>query len=779
MPSVVYSQSQLQGKVKDAEGNLLDGATITLLKDQKAVASAFADLGSFNLKYPGSGTYTIAASMIGYRQVQMVVQLPKDSIMLVLEANNKQLKEVTVSYQRPVIERKIDRVSFNVENSILASGGSAWEALTKAPGVQVGASNDVTANRKNVQIYLDGKPLQLSGDDLAAYLQGIPSDQVSQIEVFSNPPARFDAQGASVINIVTKKAKKQGFNLSLNGGLTQGIYGGYNGSTVFNFRKNKWNVYGSYGFTHRQNFQDHDVNIDYGNSLWNSPNRNIYQSNNHNYRLGVDYQLTDNQVLGVLVTGSNRKGTIEGQTVTSVTDKQGRLDSTLKTDNTAPTSGNQYTYNLNYNLKLDSGKSSLNVDVDYSPYQSNIGSFVDNQSFFPDGKQTDNLFHIYTPSKQHIDIYSGKIDYNYMLGKRWDMTSGIKYSSTQSRNNFNYFDRNGAVLTPVPGNDNNFEYRENTSAAYTSISGTIGKWSLQGGLRGELTHSRGYSQTLDSLNERTYFKLFPTLFAQYKINNDNELQLNYAYRIERPEYGRLNPAKRFSSPYNVYVGNPALQPAFVHNIELSYTYKERYNVMAYYTSTTDVFTNINIQDNQTKIYYGTHANLGLSAMLGIRMSASFHPASWWEMNASAEVYRRREKSAYLSGSFDYHQTSCAGELNQSFTINSKAGLKAELNGVVNGPDIQGIYWAGGNSRIDAGIKTNIYHGMGTLRLGVNDIFNTNSNLIKINFQDQHSSFFYHAESRTVTLGVSFRLGKNVAGSRTRSTASEEERKRAQ
>jgi hypothetical protein len=257
------------------------------------------------------------------------------------------------------------------------------------------------------------------------------------------------------------------------------------------------------------------------------------------------------------------------------------------------------------------------------------------------------------------------------------------------------------------------------------------------------------------------------------------LQFNYAYRIERPEYNRLNPAKRFSSPYNVYVGNPALQPAFVQNLELSYTYKQQYNVTAYYSATHDVFTNINIQDNATKIYYGTQANLGLSVNTGLRLSASFRPANWWDLNVLGEAYYQQEKSAYLSSSFDFRLYTYDATLKQSFTIDNKASLKAEISATYNGPGIQGIYRADHNSEIDAGIKTNVLKGMGTLRLAVNDIFNTNNNYIRINYLDQHSGFFHHPESRTVGLSFSYRFGKNVAASRSRSTASEEERKRAQ
>jgi outer membrane receptor protein involved in Fe transport len=775
----LHAQSKLEGKVKDREGHSLDAATITLKQNDKQISSAFADMGSFTVNYHDAGTYVVVASLVGYESVQVTVQLPIDSVIMVMQPDSKQLKEVIVSYKKPLIERKVDRVTFNVENSILASGGSAWEALTKAPGVQVNSSNGLTANRKNVQVYMDGKPLNLSGDELSAYLQGLPSDLVSQIEVFSNPPAKFGAEGASIINIITKKAKKQGFNATLNSAFTQGVYSNYNGSATFNYRKDRLNIYGSYGYTHRHTFQDHDGFIDYGDSYWSSPNRNIYQSDNYNYRLGADYQLSSNQVLGFLVTESNRTGAAKGHTLTRVTDRQMVLDSTLNTANTSSSSGNQYAYNVNYNLKLDSGKRSLNIDMDYSPYQSRSGAYADNVSFLPDGQQTANLFHIYTPSSQHINIYSVKADYSYRLFNKLELTSGIKYSSTESRNNFDYYNRDGEALTAVPDNANHFIYSEKTAAAYTSVSGTFDKWTLQGGLRGEYTRTRGYSITLDSLNQRNYFKLFPTAFIQYKINDNNELQLNYAYRIERPEYNRLNPAKRFSSPYNVYVGNPALQPAFIQNVELSYTYQQAYNITAYYSATHDIFTNINVQDNQTKIYYGTQANLGLSVNAGIRLSAAFHPSAWWDMNVLAEAFKLQEKSAYLSSSYDYHRISYNATWRQSFTIDAKTALKAEISGMLNGPGLQGIYRDNHNYEVDAGVKSNVLHGLGTIRLAANDIFNTDSKYIRIDYLDQHSGFFHHIESRNISVSLAYRFGQNVAASRSRSTASEEERKRAQ
>lgn len=689
----------------------------------------------------------------------------------------KQLKEVSVSYRKPVIERKADRVTFHVENSIIASGGSAWEALTKAPGVQVNSGDQITANRKYVQIYMDGKPLHLSGEDLSAYLKGLPSDLIAQVEVFSNPPARFEAQGSSLINIITKKAKKAGLNGTLNSGFTQGIYSGYNASSSFNYRKDKINVYGSYGFTRRKNFQDHDSYIDFGDSFWNTPNRTVSGSNNHNYRLGADYQLSVNQVVGFQVTGSNRAGSSWAQTTTEVRSKAMLLDSSLTTANTSTGSGNAYAYNINYNLKLDSGKRGLNIDLDYAPFESASRASADNRTSLPDGTPTTSYFNIYTPSSQQIEIYSGKADYNYGFGN-WTANSGLKYSSTQSRNNFEYYNRVGSSLEVVPLNSNYFIYHEKTAAAYTSVSREIDQWSFQAGLRAEYTNTTGNSVTLRSLNKNSYFKLFPTLFIQYKADDDHQLQFNYAYRIERPEYNRLNPARRFSSPYNIYVGNPALQPAFAQNFEFTYAYKQKYSITGFYNNVHDQFSNINVQDNTTKIYYGTHDNLGLSVLTGLRFAASARASDWWDIDLFGNVYRQQEKSSYLSGRYNYKLYSYEATLKQSFTIDSKLGIKAELSGRLNGPGIQGIYKVEGNSEVDAGIKMNVIKGNGTLRLAVNDIFNTNHYLIHIDYLDQRSTSFHHSESRNASFSFSYRFGKNVVASRSRTTASEEERSRA-
>jgi hypothetical protein len=784
IPFALQAQQTLKGIITDASAHPLDAVTITLSNATKTISSAFADLGNFTLPNIPNGSYTLSATLIGYKPFTRTITIPKDSIKIIMQADSRQLQGVTVSASRPVIERKIDRVTFNVENSIVASGGNAWDALSKAPGVLISADNSISANKKNVQLYLDGKPLHLSGDDLAAYLQGLPSDLIARIEVFSNPPAMFEAEGASVINIVTKKSKMQGFNGTVNAAFSQATYSSYNASATFNYRKDKLNIYGSYGYSSRMVAHDQHDYVVYNTpgsySCWDSPGYSTFQSKNNNYRLGADYQLSNNQVIGFLVTGNYRTGDIITKTPTTVTSNhQSRPDSILQTYGNTPNHGSQYAFNLNYNAKFDTSGKSLNIDLDYSPYRTTRDQYVDNLSYLPDGSLASSPYHIYTPTIQNIDIYSGKLDYNYKLGKIWTLTSGLKYSSVQSHNNFDFYNNAGPEPELVAANSNHFEYTENTAAAYTSITGNIGRWTLQGGLRGEYTHTRGYSITLDSLNKRQYFKLFPTLFTVYKIDDDNDLQFTYGYRIERPEYARLNPAKHYANPYSYLVGNPSLQPAFVQNLELSYTYKKAYTLTAYYTGTHDMFSNITVQDNVNKLFYDTQQNLGLSVNSGLRLSTQFSVTGWWDMNTTVEAYYQREKSAYLQGSYDYHKFSYDGTTTQSFTIDKKLGLKAEIMGMYNSSGIQGIFKGGYNYDVDAGIKATILNGQGTIKLAADDIFYSNTYHISVNYLNQDNGFFQRNDTRKGTLSFSYRFGKNVAAARKRSTASEEEKQRAQ
>lgn len=775
----------LKGTARDEQGNLLDGATVELNQSAQPAVSRSTVKGVFIFQNLSAGKYTVKVSHTGYETLTREIIMPADTVVLILKQQNRDLKEVAVALKTPLIERKIDRVVFNVEKSIMAGGSNVWDVLTKAPGVQATFDGSIKVSGKGVVIYMDDKPIRLSGEDLATYLRNLPSDNISKIEILTNPTARYDAQGGAVINIISKKSKAQGLNTILNSAFTQSAHSSYNSSASFNYRKDKLNIYGNYGYGYRKKQKDETEYIIFETpsnySYWDNDKKGVGKSNANNYRLGVDYSLTDKQVVGILMSGTNSTSARTNDVSTQIyNNHQTSIDSLLKTANTTSGNTNQYSYNLNYKAKIDTSGQSFNVDFDFTPYRNNGSQSVNNLSFLPDGSQASSPYRVLTFSRQKIDIWSGKADYTYAFSKKWNMEAGLKYSSIVTKNQFDFFNNAGAAPVIDSKKSDDFEYKENTSAAYTTLNGGFGKVNIQAGLRAEYTRTSGYSLTLDALNKNNYLRLFPTLFLTYALAKDHELNVNYNYRINRPEYWRLNPFKYYTSPYTYLEGNPALQPAFIHSAEIGYTYKQQYNASFYYRSTNGYFSNITVQDNVNKIFFDTQRNLDQSMQTGVSLSAPYNPADWLEINSFFDLSYKKEKSGYLTGNYDYHTLLLYMNTNLAFTISKKQDLKAEISGWYLSPTIQGIYKLDRMFDVSAGIRKKVLNKQGTIRLAVSDIFYSNTYRLNVNYLTQRNGFYEKSDTRNVTLGFSYNLGNTkIAGSRKRSTASEEEKKRTQ
>ena len=777
------SLTKISGTIKDETGQTLDGVTVTLTGADGKVFSTFADLGKFLLANIPQGRYTLTASLVGYQISARDLSVPADTVKIIMLRDSKQLKEVSISFSRPLIERKADRVVFNIENSLAASGGSAWDALSKSPGVQTKSDGTLTAGSKNVQVYLDGKPLHLSGNDLLNYLQGLPAGMVSRIEVFTSPPASFDAEGGAVINIITRRSVADGLNVNLNSTYTRATYGSYSTGASFNYRKNNLNIYGSYSFSDLKRTKDQNDYMTFSttgeSSFWYSPGHTIYNSKTSAYKLGADYQIGKNQIFGLLITGSNRSGVATSNSATSITNNfKASPDSILETNGMVMSSNNRYAYNVNYNVKLDSSSRSLNLDLDYSPYTNTSAQYVSSYSLKGDGQQLPGSYHIYTPSVQQINIYSGKLDYNYKAGHLVTLVSGIKYSSIQSDDRFDEYNNGGQTPVRNPGGGNNFRYTENTAAAYTAMNGNFGRWTVQAGLRAEYTRTAGETVNLDSIHRSSYFKLFPSLVSTYALNEHNELQFTYGYRIERPEYRRLNPLKIYKNPYNILQGNPALQPAFIQNFELSLVLKKQFVFSAYYTVTNDRFSNATVQNDHDKLFTDIQENLGRLINTGFRQTIPLKPFSWWDITATAEEYYQQDRVSYLGSGTTYNKFAFDINATQSFTIDKKYGIRAELSGFYYSDESEGIFRGGGASEVDAGLKANLFSGNASIKIAAGDVFYGNTSTYKVNYQAQNNGFFQKNDTRTLSINFSYKLGKSVAASRKRNTAGEEEKQRA-
>ncbi|MBO9732447.1 MAG: TonB-dependent receptor [Chitinophaga sp.] len=784
-PFMLCAQHNVKGRVLCGE-QPLSLASISVRDSVQIIATRLSEQdGTFLLSLP-AGKYQLEVSLIGYKIYTTSVTIPAPAdLLVVMEQESRQLSAVSISGSKPLIERKLDRIIFNVPNSIMASGGSAWEALAKAPGVRTTTGGNVTAMGKGAVIYINNRILRLSGEDLVSFLQGQNADNIQRIEVIVNPPASYDAQGGAVINIVTKKILAGGLNAVISGGITQSALTGGRLGSNFNYRKGKWNVYGGLaGNISRKDYRE-DNYIVFGlpdsYSYWKGVKEGQRRGETVAYKLGADFAVNSRHVVGFMLDGAtgNRERPINIRTDVYQPDIKG-IDSLLTTHNTTGSTINQQSVNFNYSGSLDTGGTkTINVDVDISPFRNRKNQDIDFASYKPESSRPVYREVNNTRSLQDISILSGRIDYSQQWNKDWRFETGIKYNRTFNKSDLRFYNLDNNIPHYDTLKSSEFHYTEKNLALYVNMQGAIGKLSVETGLRGEYTWTTGYLVTKDLLNERNYFKLFPTVFITYAINDKHEVNAYYGRRINRPDYWRLNPFRYYTSPYTYLEGNPYLRPAFVNEIELGYSFKKHISITLFYNDTRDYFSNISIQDNTQHIFYDTQRNLNQSLETGMHATIPYTPFSWWEINAFLQASYKKEKSGFLDSKYNYSTWFAYVNLTQAFTISRKAGWKGEITTWYASPGIQGIYRIAANYDVSFGVRKMLWGGKGSVQLSVADIFYSNFSRIDVDYENQRNGFREKTDTRAVTLNFNYKIGnKKIAATRSRKTSNEDEKKRA-
>ena len=320
----LYAQTTaaaIRGKIVTENQLPAEYAAVLLLKFQDSsiihsVVVGRNGLFQFNNLTPGD--YLLLASKIGYNKLNAgPFHITANQILvvndLVLKAGSKQLAEVSISSSRPDVEVKPGKVILNVNNSLMAAGNSVFEILRQSPGVRVDNSNNINiSGRQSALITIDGKPIGLTGDDLAGILKGMPSNMIDRIELITAGSAKYDASGGGIINIVLKKGKNAGSNVTVIGTAGYGKYYKSNAGIVFNNRAEKFNIFGSYNFSDDKTFRNINTDriINFNNLLsdYHTDYNNIEKSYNNTFSIGTDYFISPNQTVGFLVNGTSKDG---------------------------------------------------------------------------------------------------------------------------------------------------------------------------------------------------------------------------------------------------------------------------------------------------------------------------------------------------------------------------------------------------------------------------------------------------------------------------------------
>ena len=777
-------------------GKPLEAATLSLFKTGDSVPvkiNASEATGKFVFDEIETGKYFIKITSTGLTPLNSpVVQVtPGKEIamgLLKMETAKKMLEGITIQATKPFIERKIDRTIINVDASITNAGTTLLELLEKTPGISVDKDGNVSLKGKpGVTIMLDGKPSYLSGEDLANLLRNMPSSNIDQIEIMTNPPAKFDAAGNSgVINIKMKRIKKSGLNGSVSSSFSQSQYLNTNQSINLNYNKGKMNFFGNYSYSyfkrknenviHRRFYNPRDKVIETIFDQGSTMNR---QGNNQNLQVGMDYNAGKKTTYGVVLSGYLNPSGLDGINTTRVNNAANVTDSIVLSESTNDQRRKNFAANGNFRHLFDTSGREITVDLDYLNYSQESGTLLVGNYLFPDYSTKRPSSYLKGSLPSDVTIYSAKSDLVFPLKKAGKLEAGIKSSYVTTDNEALYKIKEGSDYVTDYGKTNHFIYTENINAAYLNYSKTLNKWGFQAGLRAENTHAKGHqkgnSERPDSSFTKDYTDFFPTAYVSFAPDSKNNFRINYGRRTDRPSYQDLNPFYYFLDEYTYGLGNTLLQPQFSDNFELTHSYKNLLTTTLNYSRITDAFTQVLRQITSERKTYQTTENLATKTNYGIAVSSTLPVIKSW----TSEVYANMSKTIYTGevggGKLNNETFSLVGNINNRFTF--KKGWSAELSGFYHSKMIEGQIVILPSWRLDAGVQKRILKNKGSLKLSVRDIFSTSSMGGYIRYQDIDLDI-KHVSYPAGRLTFTYRFGKpakNTRPGKARSVLEEQER----
>lgn len=733
------------------------------------------------------GRYRVSAAQVGYvRYWSAPFELPAAGLALPPVALRTSaataLREVSVIGQKPLFERLADRTIVNVENSPLAAGNTALNVLTRAPGVTVdGGDNLALRGRQGLLVLIDGKRQPMTGPELADYLRTLPAEQLKSIELITNPPASYDAQGtAGVIAINLKHDQRQGANGSVNLGYGRGVYGRLTTGATGNYRRGKLNAFGAYSYADRRTYlrlTSHRLFYDQGQPTGGSDQEDYTatQTRTHNWKAGVDYALTGRTTLGAALTGQAAQSTGLGTNAVTLLDAGGTARQAL----VSPAYRNASTPNLTANLNLrhafaDSSNSrALTADANYAAYrlsrQQGLAALPDAGSAAPTLLTSDQA--------GRLTLLTGQLDYVQPLAQRRLLAGGLKISRVESGNDAVFQQTYQGITSPDTTQTNRFRYAETIRAGYLSWQQTGARATWQAGLRGEQTTALGVQEVGNQRFERRYFQLFPSASLKYTFSPAHELTLAVSRRLDRPGYDQLNPFRIYLNATTYRSGNPALLPQTSYNAEATHTYRQKYTLSLSYSHTQNpILIAVQPASATSRFVLARPVNLGTQHYAALTLTVPLTPTKNWSIYNSAVFYYSRFTGELAGTVLDRAQPSV--NLSSTHTLVLGRGWSADLSASYQSPEVYGFITSRANGDVTLGTQKSLLKGQGTLKFNVTDLLYTNRNIATSSYDNYVDSFTQSRDARVATLSFSYRLGSSQVAASRRADGAEEEKRRA-
>ncbi len=788
---------QVQGITTDTEGKPVQGATVSLLKDTGNAILKFTvsnEKGSYVFTGVQDGQYRVSITHVGYQPtvsgIFKVAAAPVAVNEIRLTKSSGNLSNITVTAKKPIVEVKADKTILNVEGTINAVGSDALDLLRKSPGVTVDKDDNLSLAGKNgVQVYIDGRPTPLSGQDLAQYLKTLQSSNIEAIELITNPSAKYEAAGnAGIINIRLKKNKSLGSNGSVNAGVNVGTYAKYNTGINLNYRNRSVNIFGTYGLNKGTYLQNLDIKRSIGDTLFDQKGRITNEANSHNFKLGADFFLNKKSTLGILVNGTLADPEVNNYSRTPITFMgTNTVDRILVADNTSDLKRHNTNLNLNYTYNGADGKS-LTLNADHGRYDINNNQLQPNYYYDPSGNNIINsvVYNMITPSEIRISSFKADYEQNLLKGK---LGFGGKAAYVKTENDFQRYNVFGSTKELDKDRSNRFLYEEKINAAYVNYNRALKGKMFQLGVRMENTILEGTSEgqknngsgyeKYDSSFKRNYIDFFPSAALTFNKNPMKQWSLTYSRRIDRPAYQDLNPFEFKLDEYTFQKGNINLRPQYTNSFGITHTYKYKLNATLNYSHVKDLFTQWIDTAEKSKSFIDKR-NLATQDIVSLNVSYPFQYKNYTVFGNISTNYSKYKANFGAGREVDVDAIGFSFFTQNSLKFGKNKTWTAEANGFFNAPTVyMGSFKGKTLWSMDAGIQKQLFEGKATIKASVSDVFGSLRFRATNDFAGQHTNFSSRWESRQFKLNFIFRFGSNqVKAARNRTGGAEEETKRA-
>lgn len=738
--AVAQNTTSLRINLTCETNDTLTGITLRLylLPDTQLVTTQKYKNGGNRFTVNKFSKYIIRISSVGFEASEELVSITNSSAEYSFKVKRKttSLTGVTVTAKKPLIKQEDDKTIVDAE--VLAnSSTNAYEVLEKTPGTIVDQDGNVYLNSMTpATVYINGREMKLSSEDLASLLKSLPAASVSKIEIFRNPSAKYDAASSGgIVNIVLKKGVKLGSNGSVNAGYFQGVYATETAGFNLNKSSGKINSYLSYQFTNRKNYEElnSDRFIKTDSSLLAQRAYTTYPAINNYISGGIDIAFTKkfNINYDLRITPNNNKSyALNGIDIvkTSTGALTGKNQSDINSRNNSFFMGNE----LSSTYKIDSTGSEWTVDLEYNYYRNNNTQLYSNYSYLP-AKPTvlgDGA------NKSNKNIFVVESELVLKIPKVFNIETGFKITSSNSRNSADYFtDTAGNGRQVDKYQTNTFKYRETIGAFYLQIAKTFWGFTLKPGLRLETTDINGRQLIPKDTNlsiKRT--DVFPYVYLRHNLFKLFGTQLvgNAIFRksIRRPYYEVLNPYPKYVDQYLFDVGNPRLKPQFTSNYEVNVTF-DNFPVLALgLNRTKDIFSNVTYQDDMTKVAYRTYDNLGKSKEFYFRILGGIPPGGKYFFYIGAQHNFIEYDGFYQKQPLSYKRGSWLFFIYQE--LKATKTLTVNMQGFMRTKALQNFYELNTFGGLFISVNKSILKKKANIIVSVNDALRTNHVSFKLN-----------------------------------------------